>query len=143
MAQSFDLLLVTPTGIIFHGPVDEVVAHGPLGEFGVLAEHVNLMTALVPGLLEIWFPDGTRAQYLVTGGLVEVKDGAMTVLADEAVTPAPVDEASLRDEANAVEERIGHLSFYEDEYADAQNQLDLIRARIAASELTRSSPHSH
>jgi F-type H+-transporting ATPase subunit epsilon len=142
MAQGFNLLLVTPVGIVFNGAVDEVVAHGPMGEFGVLADHANLMTGLIPGLLVIKSPDGSRAQYLVTGGLAEIKDGAMTVLADEATPPASADEAALHQQARAAEERLGQLSFYDDEYEEARSQLDLIRARIEASELNRSAPSS-
>jgi F-type H+-transporting ATPase subunit epsilon len=140
MAQDFNLLLVTPIGIVFNGAVDEVTAHGPMGEFGVLADHTNLMTALIPGLLAIKFPDGSYAQYLVTGGLAEIRDGGMTVLADEATPPASGDEAALHHQARAAEERLGQLSSYDDEYEDARSQLDLIRARIEASELKRSAP---
>ena len=60
MAATFPFRLVTPTGIVFEGEAAEVSAIGPLGEFGILPEHINFITSLVPGILEARLPDGTR-----------------------------------------------------------------------------------
>ena len=76
MAPTFTFKLVTPTGVLFDGQVEQVNAVNPLGEFGVLADHTNYITSLVPGLLTVRTADGQTLEYLVTGGLVEVKDGA-------------------------------------------------------------------
>jgi len=82
MAETFSLELVTPTGIVYQGDVEEVTAWNPIGQFGVLAEHINFITSLVPGVVEIKLPDGVILYYVVSGGLAEVKDGKMTILAD-------------------------------------------------------------
>ena len=74
----------------------EVSAVGPLGEFGVLPEHINFITSLVPGVLEAQLPDGTKMHWVVSGGLAEVKDSVMTVLANSAESPETVD-ASRRE----------------------------------------------
>ena len=85
MASTFPFRLVTPTGIVFEGDALEVSAIGPLGEFGVLPEHINFITSLVPGVLEAKLPDGTAMHWVVSGGLAEVKDSVMTVLASSAL----------------------------------------------------------
>jgi F-type H+-transporting ATPase subunit epsilon len=140
MAQTFNIEVVTPTGIFFQGEVREVIAHGPLGEFGVLADHVNFVTTLVPGLLGLRHTDGRQSYYLVAGGFAEVKDGAMTVLADEAEQPSLEDEEGLKREAQIAEEHLAKVSSYENDYAAARQALDMLRARLAASELVRSMP---
>jgi len=81
MATTFAFKFVTPTGVLFDGQAEQVNAVNPLGEFGVLADHTNYITSLEPGLLTIRTAEGQTLAYLVTGGLVEVKDGAMTALA--------------------------------------------------------------
>ena len=137
MAQEFTLRLVTPVGVLFDGPVREVDAVNPLGEFGVLADHCDYLTALTPGILTITAPDGARGRYLVTGGLVEVKDGAMTVLADEAEEPRVADEAALTHEAERSEEKLSGMNLYDPSYAEAAEEIALIRARIHASQIAR------
>ena len=137
MATEFQLRLVTPTGVVFDGAVQQVDAVNPLGEFGVLADHVDYITALVPGLLTITLPDGTRHFYLVAGGIAEVRQGAMTVLADDAVLPAPADEAALSLAAQSAQEKLAGLSLYDASYVEAADEIVLLRARIRASQLAR------
>ena len=48
MADTFQFKLVTPTGVLFDGAVEQVTAVGALGEFGVLPLHINFITSLVP-----------------------------------------------------------------------------------------------
>ena len=50
MAATFPFTLVTPTGVVAEGQAEQVTAIGPLGEFGVLADHINFITSLVPGV---------------------------------------------------------------------------------------------
>lgn len=118
MAHEFPLRLITPIGVLFDGPVREVDAVNPLGEFGVLADHCDYITALSPGILTITAPDGARGRFLVTGGLVEVKDGAMTVLADEAEEPRVADEAALTRDVQESEAKLAGVSLYNPNYAE-------------------------
>src|SRR6185437_4725224 len=117
MAPTFAFKLVTPTGGLFDGHAEQVNAVNPLGEFGVLADHTNYITSLVPGLLTIR-TEGATLEYLVTGGLVEVKDGVMTALAQTAEPPEkipPIDETQLRE----AEERLGQMSIFDPHYDEA------------------------
>ena len=120
MASTFPFRLVTPTGIVFEGDAVEVSAIGPLGEFGVLAEHINFITSLVPGVLEAKLPDGTAMHWVVSGGLAEVKDSVMTVLASSAESPETVD-------ASAAAARSP------DEADKKFSTLELLRSRLPAS----------
>jgi F-type H+-transporting ATPase subunit epsilon len=136
MATNFAFKLVTPTGVLFDGEAEQVNAFNPLGAFGVLAEHVNYITSLVPGLLTIRTAAGETLQYLVTGGLVEVKDGAMTALAQSAEAPekvAPTDETELR----AAEERLSQMSMFDANYDEEKQAVMVMRARRDVAESRR------
>ena len=101
MAENFPVKVVTPTGVVFEGRARQVTATGPRGEFGVLPDHINFITSLTPGLLKIEKEDGTVEAWVISGGLTEVKDGAMTVLASDAQTPVSINRAQAEDEERA------------------------------------------
>lgn len=130
--------LVTPTGVVFDGPVRQVTAVNPLGEFGVLPEHVNFITALEPGILTIRRLDDSEEFYVVSRGLAEVKEGELTVLAQTAERLQDmVYDQTLVDAVAAAEERLRDMSFYEPEYENARLALKLARARLMAAETAR------
>ena len=135
MASTFPFRLVTPTGIVFEGDAAEVSAIGPLGEFGILPEHINFITSLVPGVLEARLPDGTAMHWVVSGGLAEVKDSVLTVLASSAESPERVDSAAAAAEVQQADEVFSNTSFYDPSYAAAQDALKLAQARVEAASL--------
>jgi F-type H+-transporting ATPase subunit epsilon len=140
MATTFAFKLVTPIGVLFDGQAEQVNAVNPLGEFGVLADHVNYITSLVPGLLTIRTAEGQTLEYLVTGGLVEVKDGVMTALAQSAEPPekvVPTDETELR----SAEERLSQMSMFDPNYDEEKQSVMVMRSRHDVAESRRASSH--
>lgn len=139
MAQNFPFRLITPTGIVLESQVEEVVGFSALGEFGVLAEHIDFITSLVPGLLRVKISADREADYIVTGGLAAVRDGAMTVMADEVESLDRLNRAAVADEMKATEQRLSQTSYYSAEYAEAERALLLARARSRAIDLKAAS----
>ena len=138
MASTFPFRLVTPTGIVFEGDTAEVSAVGPLGEFGVLPEHINFITSLVPGLLEAQLPDGSKMHWVVSGGLAEVKDSVLTVLASSAESPETIDGSAAKTEMKEADEKFSTMSFYDPNYPATQEALKLAEARVEATALKSS-----
>ena len=64
------LEIVTPETKTFSDDVDSVVIPGAEGEFGVLPQHVALMTEIVPGELRI-MKGGQETRLAVGAGFVE------------------------------------------------------------------------
>jgi F-type H+-transporting ATPase subunit epsilon len=65
------LLVTTPRGYLVKTEVDEVVAPGALGEFGVLPGHIPFMSVLKPGVLSYRGKDGVK--YIAVGdGILQV-----------------------------------------------------------------------
>jgi F-type H+-transporting ATPase subunit epsilon len=137
MAETFPFRLVSPTGIVYEGAIEQATAVGALGEFGVLANHINFITSLEPGVITLMLADGSTSEYLLSGGLAEVKDGAMTVLASEAVSLATVDPVAAAPEVQAAEAKLSQMSFYDPGYQEAQEALRLARARADVAHLSR------
>src|SRR5579863_1203784 len=138
MASTFPFILVTPTGIVFEGEALEVSAIGSLGEFGVLPDHINFITSLVPGVLEAKLPDGTAMHWVVSGGLAEVKNSVLTVLASSAEAPETVDASEAAAQVEVADKQFSTLSYYDPTYQAAKEALQLARARVEAAALKSS-----
>lgn len=141
MAETFPFRLVTPVGVLYEGQVEQATAVGALGEFGVLPHHTDYITSVIPGVLTLRTGDSAWTEYLVSGGLAEVKDGAMTVLALDAVPVAAVDPIAAAPEVQEAEMRLAQMSFYDPDYAEAEQSLRLARARAEIRQLRRAVTH--
>ncbi len=86
------LEIVTPEAKTFSDDVDSVVIPGAEGEFGVLPQHVALMTEIVPGELRI-AKGGEEIRLAVGSGFVEVTQESVSVLTDMAVREEEIDES--------------------------------------------------
>ena len=77
------LQIVTPDRAVLDEEVDEVYAPGANGEFGVLPEHVTFLTSLDIGVLR-YRAEGKDEFVAIAGGVTEVLDNVVTILADSA-----------------------------------------------------------
>jgi F-type H+-transporting ATPase subunit epsilon len=82
--------LATPTRMLVSAEVDEVVAPGIEGYFGVLPGHAALLTTLGSG--EVTYRAGQTEQHLlVAGGFAEVQPDRVIILAEVAEAPEEID----------------------------------------------------
>ncbi|MEW6114526.1 MAG: F0F1 ATP synthase subunit epsilon, partial [Thermodesulfobacteriota bacterium] len=50
MAKKFKVEVVTPQGVVLDKEVEEIIAPGVMGEFGVLIGHTPMLTFIKPGI---------------------------------------------------------------------------------------------
>ncbi|WP_205504485.1 ATP synthase F1 subunit epsilon [Rufibacter psychrotolerans] len=79
------LEIITPDKRVFEGDVTSVQFPGINGRFEVLNNHAALISALANGPVRVTPTAGTQQIFQIDGGVVEVLDNKITVLA-EAVT---------------------------------------------------------
>jgi len=125
MADTFLLDLVTPERTLFSGSVEELVAPGLLGEFGVLPGHANMLAELTAGRL-VYRDDSGEKLMVAAGGFAEVTGERVTVLLDDAVYAEDMDAASLAKEIEDLEAKA--LEPDDEGYADWQDELRWKRA---------------
>jgi F-type H+-transporting ATPase subunit epsilon len=95
MAMSVHCDIVSAEQAIFSGLVELLVAHGSLGDLGVVGPgHAPLLTSLKPGPVRLKLQGGEEQIYYVSGGFLEVQSSTITILADTAVRADDVDEAA-------------------------------------------------
>jgi F-type H+-transporting ATPase subunit epsilon len=102
---SFHFDLVSPEKLAFSGEVNQVDVPGVEGDFGVLAGHAPVVAAVRPGILTITTGD-THQKMIVLGGLAEVSDNRLTVLADVATSVRELDRAQFAETIAEMEEKL-------------------------------------
>ena len=106
---TFHFDLVSPEKLLFSGEVDQVDVPGTEGDFGVLAGHAPLVSALRPGVMTVTV-NGQSQRMIVLGGFAEVSaEGTLTVLADLADSVEDFDRDVLAQRVAAQEEKIKSL----------------------------------
>ena len=102
---TFHFELVSPEKLAYSGEVDQVDVPGLEGDFGVLAEHAPLVATLRPGILTV-IVGGAREKIVVLGGVAEVSDKGLTVLADVATSIEDLDREAFANQIEEMEERL-------------------------------------
>jgi F-type H+-transporting ATPase subunit epsilon len=103
------LSVTTPRGAMIDAEVEEIVAPGALGEFGVLPGHVPFLSVLKPGVFVYRTKEGNRYM-AVGGGVLQVAPtGAadkVLVLVDQALHAREVDRDAAGKELQALDQEI-------------------------------------
>ena len=102
---TFHFDLVSPEKLAFSGEVDQVDIPGVEGDFGVLAGHAPVVAAIRPGILTIT-TGGRHEKVIVLGGLAEVSESGLTVLADVATSLDELDRAQFAETIAEMEENL-------------------------------------
>ncbi len=106
---TFHFDLVSPEKLAFSGEVDQVDVPGVEGDFGILAGHAPVVAVIRPGIMTIT-TGGTHEKIIVLGGLAEMSEKGLTVLADVATSTAELDRAEF---AETIAEMEAKLSEHE------------------------------
>lgn len=123
MSDKLHFSLVSPERELYAGDVDQVIAPGEAGEFGVLVNHAPLMSTLSMGLLKV-IEGGAEKRFFVRGGFADVTPAGLTVLAEEAIDLAAIDPARVDQDIRDAEE-------------DLKNARDEARRTLAEAALER------
>ena len=102
---TFHFDLVSPEKLAFSGEVDQVDVPGIEGDFGVLAGHAPVVAVIRPGILTV-ITGSTRQKVIVLGGLAEVSEKGLTVLADVATSIEELDRAAFANQIEEMEEKL-------------------------------------
>lgn len=133
MAEKLKFELVSPEKQLLSVEVDEVVAPGVEGDFGVLPGHTPFLTGLRVGEL-VYKINGVEDYVAVDRGFFEVVDDKVTVLAESAELGREIDlEEAIRRKLEA--EKSLESARHEDEMkfrnVEAKLKLELMRVSVA------------
>jgi F-type H+-transporting ATPase subunit epsilon len=132
------LTVTTPRGYLVQAEVDEIVAPGALGEFGVLPGHIPFMSVLKPGVLAYRLKDGLK--YLAVGdGILQVARAAegdkVEVLVNRGEHAKDVNRDAAQKELVAADAELAHTKAENmAELAPMQDRRAWAAARIEAAD---------
>lgn len=112
--------LITHERVIFDEEVDEIYTRGVDGEFGILENHVPVMSALDVGVTKVVQADKVHL-FTTMGGIFQFKDNNAILLTDVAETGSDIDVARAKSALERAEARL----------ADKSAQIDAKRAEAA------------
>ncbi len=134
--MALELVVVTPQGEAFSGPVEEVVLPGVEGEFGVLESHERFLSALAHGCMEIRTGGGSRFS-AVSDGFAEVTGERVVVMVDSLVEAENIDLEETRAEQQRAEGELESLAPGDENdarRAELRDALDRANAQLAVAE---------
>lgn len=141
MANTVHIDVVSAEESIFSGEAEFVVAPAGGGEVGIYPNHAPMITTIKPGALRIkQSSEAEETLIFISGGMLEVQPGMITVLADTAIRGSDLDEAKAVAAKAAAEEAMKNRSSDMD-YAKAQAELAEAVAQIQAIQKLRKSIH--
>lgn len=76
------LEIVTPDKKVFSGEIKLIQVPGSKGQFEVLRNHAAIISTLAAGKVKIVSPDGEKTFFDIQGGVIEVKNNKIVVLAE-------------------------------------------------------------
>lgn len=139
MANTVHIDVVSAEESIFSGEAEFVVAPASAGEVGIYPNHAPMITTVKPGALRIKeSAEAEETLIFISGGMLEVQPGVITVLADTAIRGHDLDEAKAIAAKEAAEEALRNRSS-EIDYAKAQAELAEAVAQIQAIQKLRKS----
>jgi F-type H+-transporting ATPase subunit epsilon len=130
-----DLEIVTPEGLLFHDDVDELVAPGKEGYFGVRPGHTPLLAALGMGILS--YRRGEAWHDLTCfWGWCEVLPDRVSVLASLGERAEDIDVGRAEAALKAAEERMKRIRA-EDDYEEVRGAWARAVTRVGAARKQR------
>ena len=137
MVATVHIDVVSAEESIFSGEAEFIAAPAQMGEVGIYPHHAPMITSIKPGALRIKLADKNEEQLIyISGGILEVQPGVVTVLADTAIRGHDLDEAQASAAKKAAEEAMKNRTSDVD-YAKAQAELAEAIAQIQAIQKLR------
>ncbi|MBO4783373.1 MAG: ATP synthase F1 subunit epsilon [Lachnospiraceae bacterium] len=120
--NSFTLHILAAERNFYEGECESLVVPITDGSYGIMANHKNMVAAIVPGIMEYSIPEGERVVVCVSQGILIVADNDVKVLVDTVETPEEIDENRAKAAAEQAKEAMLQKKSIQ-EYKSAQMRI--------------------
>lgn len=102
----FKINIVAADHPFYAGPCESLIVPSLQGKYGIMANHVNIIIAVVPGALFYRPPGETTQVVAVSHGLVKVENNKVLVLVDSVERAEDIDSSRAKHAADLAREAI-------------------------------------
>ena len=128
---TLQLEVVPPDNTVVSAEVEMAVCPGVEGEFGVLPQHVSMLSALKIGDLR-YRVNGKDENVFISGGFADVNNNVLSVLAESAELATDIDTARAQAAKERAEKRLSaHDDSLDETRAEAALQRAVTRLQVA------------
>ncbi len=103
--KPFNIHIHTAERDFYNGECLSVIVPLQDGQYGIMANHRNMIGAIEPGTMEISLPDEDKKSYIISRGMVKVEDGDVLILAENVFTYEELDELEEKKAKEAIIEK--------------------------------------
>ncbi|MGP1923730.1 MAG: F0F1 ATP synthase subunit epsilon [Arsenophonus sp. NEOnobi-MAG3] len=134
--MTYHLVVVSAEKQMFDGLVQKIKVTGTEGELGIYPQHTPLLTTIKPGMISISKQFGEEELIYLSGGVLEVQQNGVIVLADTAIRGKDLDEGKALESKRKAEAYI-HKAPADIDYAKASAELAKAIAKLRVIELIK------
>jgi len=117
---TFTAEVLTPEGEVFNGEVEMVSTRTQTGSIGIRANHQPLLGMLSPTALRLYKSESDIVTFAQGEGYVQVAEGRVLILVEEAIEPGALDRARLQEQLRTAEEDIAKADEHSEAMAKAR-----------------------
>lgn len=127
--NTFKLKILAAEKPFYEGECVSLVIPTNDGQYGIMANHNNVIAAIIPGLLKMTLSDGAEFIAAVSGGIIKVENNTVLLLVDTAERPEEIDENRAKRSAEEAKEAILQKKSIQD-YYNAQAKMSRAISRL-------------
>tara|TARA_B100000378_G_scaffold242403_1_gene211603 strand:+ start:157 stop:552 length:396 start_codon:yes stop_codon:yes gene_type:complete len=127
MEENFKLDIISPQKTFFSDDVSMVTLPAIEGDIGVLKNHINLITFLRPGLINIQQKDRNFQELYVEDGTVEFHSNNLTILASKVFKLNELTKENINEMIEKTEQKINNNDLNDKDKFILNHKLDVLR----------------
>ena len=102
--MDFNLDVISPEKVIVSNQVSEVTIPAYEGDMTILAEHINLVTFLRPGIMTIT-SNSNEKKYFIEEGTVEFNSNKLLILTSSIIDVEKIDKSKISEQIKDLENK--------------------------------------
>lgn len=137
----YHLTVVSVERQIFFGMVKKVRVMGIEGEMGIFSGHAPLLTCIKPGILFFTKENNCSEYVYLSGGILEIQNDIVTILADTAIRAEELDEEQAKIAKSQIEKNLHCLRYDDKNYMKVSLEMSKVIAKLRLLKLIKNNSY--
>ncbi len=130
MEKLIDCSILTPESLVYEGQIASASLMADDGRLGILYNHAPLISKLGLGEVKVSL-DKETMQFFVEGGLVEMNNNKLIILAENACSKEELNKGELDSRLSEVEKLLDESNENSSERDDLLSEMKTLKAKLS------------